>query len=264
MSIRYTDPVAKSGTPSTLEGADDRTGKIRVADSLPDPDSDDGIPIYRVRARNREESGAIAKTLLDKANDVSLRRLGRGVPDELRAIMADALTDGVENIVSSIREEFSRSKNLKDGVPIQEQSTGFGLQRWAFVISIVTTIVLIMSLIIGSLAIMRMTDRFLEANAAHRADMDKLSVKISDAETEQLKLATEFEVERSAADEIHANHERRISQSEARQDALVIYLLEGVNRLLKDRRIPPPDIPPILQIAKAEIMLKYGGEREQK
>ena len=145
--------MAKIGTPTTLEDADARTGKIRVADTLMDSDSDGQVPVHRIRARSREDSGAIARAVLDKANDVSLRKLGLGVPDEIRGIIADELTDGLENVMASIRDEFFRSKRSETSAQGQP-GAGQGLQRWAFVVSIVTAIALITSIVIGSLAIM--------------------------------------------------------------------------------------------------------------
>jgi len=197
----------------------------------------------------------MARSFVDQIDGFASQKLGRGLPAELKSLATDLLAERFDTLISSIKDELNKDRTQRFAVP---PSQGPNLNRWTFVISIVTAILLVLSLIVGSVVVIRITDRVMNFDFEHKERIAERNKKVIESETKHLELRAET---LQAKNEL-AKHDLRLDKVEARQDALIIYLLESVSRLLKDRKIPQPDIPPILQIARAEIALKYGSDHE--
>jgi len=168
--------------------------------------------------------------------------MGAGIPSELKEFAVDAVRQRVDDWMLT-------SKNDKADQVSPPAS------RPAFVLAIVTAIVLAIAVIVGAMVAMELTNRLLDMDRAQTERVTGLEARIADAENLQLELKANALAQEAVAKTVSADLERRVKQAEARQDALVIYLLEGINKLLEERKIRTPDVPPILQIAKAEIMI---------
>lgn len=232
------------GIPSAIDPAPG-TGKFRVADEItPDPDfdSDTSIPVHRNRRKTREESGAFARALLDEIDQLARRHAGLVLPSAFKDAAAASARSLVEEWAAK-PEGSGRAATYPDYSP-PPQST---LHRWAFAISIATAMMLVLAIVVMSLVAMQVTNRL----ASSDKEAAVLTARVVDVENDQIALKAEVTAS-------EADLKNNIVQIQARQDALIIYCLEGMDKLLKERKIQPPDIPPILQIAKSEFMLKSG------
>jgi hypothetical protein len=171
--------------------------------------------------------------------------MGSGIPDGLKELAVDAMRQRVDDWIVASREDKPGTDNAGPA-PVA---------RPALVLAVVTAIVLALAVVIGSLVAMELTNRLLDMDRAQTERITGLEARIADAENLQLELKANALAQDALSKNVAADLERRVKQAEARQDALVIYLLEGINKLLVERKISPPDVPPILQIARAQIML---------
>lgn len=241
-----------AGVPTELE---EHTAQLRVADRItPDPDAE-GVPVNRNRPSRRDESGAFTRAALEHVDKAVRRQLGHGLPDEIKELTATILS---EKIAEWVTDEPSSARTRTQ--PQYRPPQSIGLHRWAFGIATVTAIALMLTIVAASVVAMQMLNRLGDIDKAQAV----LAARVAETESRQLELRSDILSKQKAADETLAAHTRQIEQIQTRQDALVIYALEGMDRLLRERKIDPPDIPPILQIAKAEIMLRYGRNEQKR
>jgi hypothetical protein len=193
---------------------------------------------------SREDSGVLARAVLDQADALVRRQFGAGLPDEAKAFAVKIAREAIDEWAHQ-REEASTTSTRR--VPAFQPATSTG-----FVVSIVTAVGLVVAILIGSVLALRITDRLASIDAAGRERMTAVEARLAEAENKQLDLRKDYDASVKSNEITIADHTKRIGQLEARQNMLTIYVMESLRRLLKERGIPEPDVPRGLRIAEIE------------
>lgn len=180
------------------------------------------------------------------------RQFGSGLPDEIKTIAADTVRKRVDEWLATPREDERASSSKPTAVPPPANGP---LARSAFVLALAAAISLVIAIVVGTLVAMQLTNRLLHLDRSQTERITGMEARLAEAENLQLELRANAAARDISEKKSIEDHERRLKQVETRQDALVIYLLSSVGKLLEERKIRPPVVPPVLQIAQAEIML---------
>jgi uncharacterized protein HemX len=198
----------------------------------------------------------LARAALDQVDTLIRKRFGSGLPDEIKTIAADTVRKRVDEWLAASREDEPQNKPQSASKPTTVQPPENGhVARSAFVLAIAAAIAIVIAIVVGSLVAMQLTNRLMHLDRSQTERITGMEARLAEAENLQLELRANAAAQDVAEKKNIEDHERRLKQVETRQDALVIYLLSSVGKLLEERKIRPPAVPPVLQIAQAEIML---------
>lgn len=230
---------------------DERTSRTRIAEAV--QSADDGVPVHRGRAHPergrepaREDSGMLARAVLDRADAYVRRQFGAGLSDDAKALAVEVARETIDAWVHQ-REDVTTSRHRVPSSLSPQPAPRTGL-----VVSIVTAVGLVAAILVGSVLALRITDRLAALDAVGRERMTIMETRLAEAESRSLELRKDYEARMKTAETAETDHAQRIAQLEARQNAMTIYMMESLRRLLKAQGIPEPPVPPILRIAEAE------------
>lgn len=231
-------------------------------------DSGDDVPVYRTptrrerRARGHdhdpEDSRSFARAGVDLVDDLARRQFGAGFNDEIKTIVATTLERQLNQIVRRAYEDRTTEVNTASVPAVRAES------RWSAIVLAMTVIGLVLSILLGAFVALRLADRLSSLDTMQRERIATMEARITEAQNRQIELETQAKAQQAAIDLAIKDHERRVALLEARQMALIVYLMESVGRLLKDRNIPVPEAPPILRIAEAEAEAFFKPQQSQR
>lgn len=196
----------------------------------------------------------MSSAVVDVVDEALRRRVGFGIEGPIKSMISDELNKQVELAMAKIRSEFDRpdpTDRIELAPPAARQPESGTSPIGVLLLSVTTAVLLVAAIMVGAAIAFRFADRLTTSEATQRERIAAVEARVIEAENRQFELKARLS-EIESKYELIDDHERRVRKLEERQTALVVFLLECNRRLLKDRGIPIPTVPPILRIAEAE------------